>query len=155
MPFCSKCGAQSYAAFCSQCGAPIGVATAAAGGATAAPVVTAGLQTNVASMLCYVLGLVTGIVFLVLPPYNQNPTVRFHAFQSIFTHVAWIVLWIGYAMTTSFLPVVLRILVSLFGLVVGLGGFLLWLYLLWKAYQGQKVVLPIVGPMAEQAASKP
>lgn len=153
MAFCSRCGAASDSAFCSQCGAPIGVATAGGAAAAATPV-SAGLQTNVASMLCYVLGLVTGIVFLVIPPYNQNPVVRFHAFQSIFVHFAWIVLWIGYSMTASFLPLPLHVLLSLFSLVLGLGGFLLWLYLVWKAYQGQKVVLPVVGPMAEQAAAK-
>jgi uncharacterized membrane protein len=42
-----------------------------------------------------------------------------------------------------FLPAVLRVLVSLFGLVVGFGGIQLWLYLLWKAYKGEKLVLPI------------
>ena len=50
---------------------------------------------NVASTLCYVLGLITGILFLVLPPYNKNPVIRFHAFQSIFLHVACIVPMIG------------------------------------------------------------
>ena len=44
---------------------------------------------NVASALCYLLGLITGIIFLVLTPYNRNPVVRFHAFQSIFLNVAW------------------------------------------------------------------
>jgi uncharacterized membrane protein len=38
---------------------------------------------------------------------------------------------------------------------VRLVGFLAWLFLMWKAYQGQKVVLPVVGPMAEQQAGRP
>ena len=52
-------------------------------GAQAAP----GLEENLACALCYALGLLTGIVFLVLAPYNQNKLIRFHAFQSIFFHV--------------------------------------------------------------------
>jgi hypothetical protein len=47
------------------------------------PAAAGGMTDNVASALCYVLGLITGILFLVLSPYNQNKTVRFHAFQSI------------------------------------------------------------------------
>ena len=56
--------------------------------------VASGMTDNVAGALCYVLGLVTGIVFLVLAPYNQNKFVRFHAFQSIFFHVAFIGIWV-------------------------------------------------------------
>ena len=55
----------------------------------------AGLSENVASALCYVFGLVSGIIFLVLAPYNQNKTIRFHAFQSIFMHVGIIILFIA------------------------------------------------------------
>ena len=54
-----------------------------------------GLSQNVASALCYVFGLVTGIIFLVLAPYNQDKTIRFHAFQSIFMHVGIIILFIA------------------------------------------------------------
>src|SRR5581483_12059622 len=101
MAFCANCGTQASGAFCPNCGAAMGGAApnpnAGAGGyvppaATAAP--AQGLETNVASALCYLLGLVTGIIFLVIAPYNQNKTVRFHAFQSIFAHIAVIVLWI-------------------------------------------------------------
>ncbi len=50
---------------------------------------------NMAAALCYALGFITGILFLVLAPYNQNREIRFHAFQSIFLNIAWFVaLWI-------------------------------------------------------------
>src|ERR1700731_1582662 len=54
----------------------------------------AGMTDNMAGALCYLFGFITGILFLVLAPYNQNRNIRFHAFQSIFLNVAWVVLWI-------------------------------------------------------------
>ena len=104
---------------------------------------------NVASALCYVLGLITGIIFLVLAPYTQNRVIRFHAFQSIFLNVAWIVFW--FAMNIIFAALHMYALFFLTPL-VGLAFFVLWIYLLVSAYQGKKVVLPIIGPIAEQQA---
>jgi len=106
------------------------------------------LADNAACALCYALGLITGILFLVLAPYNQNRNIRFHAFQSIFFHVASIVVWIG-IMVLSAITHGLMIFVSP---LIWLGCFVLWLVLLIKAYQGQKLVLPIIGPLAEQQA---
>ena len=165
MPFCPNCGTSTDSRFCPKCGAAVGAAASSAGmgagatpnaGATYAPPAAAagGLTINVASALCYLLGLITGIVFLVIAPYNQDRTVRFHAFQSIFFHVGWIILWVGYGIITMVLPFGLRVISSLLGLVLGLGGFLLWLLLMWKAYQNDRIVLPIVGPLAEQQAGK-
>src|SRR5215471_8564697 len=84
MGFCATCGAPVEGRFCAKCGSPV----------TAAPP-AGGMADNVASTLCYGLGLITGIIFLVLAPYNRNPAIRFHAFQSIFLHVACIVFWIA------------------------------------------------------------
>jgi uncharacterized membrane protein len=104
---------------------------------------------NVASALCYVLGLLTGILFLVLAPYNQNKTIRFHAFQSIFLNVAWFVIWFGLGILLRG-PLVL--LWFVLGPVLGIGFFVLWLVLIIKTYQGAKMVLPVIGPIAEQQA---
>jgi uncharacterized membrane protein len=123
------------------------------GGTYAAPAAS-GISTNVAAALCYLLGLITGVLFLVLAPYNQDRTVRFHAFQAIFFHVGWIILWFGYIIISMFLPWGLHLLASLLGLLIGLGGFLLWLLLMWKAYNNDRLVLPIVGQMAEQQAGR-
>ncbi len=111
-----------------------------------------GLQPNIAGLLCYVLGLITGIVFLVLDPYNKDRFVRFHAFQAIFFHVAWIVLVIASSIISSVLPWGLGFLGSLIFLAVSLGGFLLWLYLMYKAYQNERFKLPVIGDLAEQQA---
>jgi uncharacterized membrane protein len=95
MAFCPNCGTQVSGAFCQNCGTQVG---AASGGG--AYISAGGLSDNVASALCYLFGLVTGIIFLVIAPYNQNKTVRFHAFQSIFAHIAIIILWIAIATLT-------------------------------------------------------
>jgi len=109
---------------------------------------------NVASTLCYVLGLVTGIIFLVLAPYNQNKNVRFHAFQSIFLHVAVIAGYIVFSIVLGIFFSVLHIWFFRFALLslYNLGCFVLWIYMLISTYQGKKVVLPVIGPIAQQQA---
>lgn len=101
---------------------------------------------NVASALCYVLGLITGIIFLVLTPYNRNPAIRFHAFQSIFLNVAVIV-------ASIVLNVVLGIL-HLWALdpLVSLAILALFIFMLIMTYQGKKIVVPVIGPIAQQQA---
>jgi uncharacterized membrane protein len=155
MAFCPKCGAPVEGSFCGQCGTALG-APAGPGGATPPPAATtAGMADNVAGTLCYVLGFITGILFLVLEPYNRNKKVRFHAFQSIFLSVAWFGFWIVLQIVFSILMAMswaMFSLVSGLSMLVGLAFFVLWLYLLWKTYQDQKVVLPVVGPLAEKQA---
>jgi len=168
MPFCANCGSPVEGRFCAKCGTPL-----EAGGAAPPPppppppqqqqyqqyqqppAASAGMGTNVASALCYLVGLITGIVFLVLAPYNQDKTVRFHAFQSIFFNVAAIAVGIGFMIFSVIVHTIsfwLGSLVSLVHLVVNLGFFVLWLYLMWKAYNNERVVLPIIGPLAEKQA---
>jgi uncharacterized membrane protein len=139
--------------FCPKCGAP-------APGATVthpAPIESTppGLSLNAASALCYLFGFVTGILFLVLAPYNQDRRVRFHAFQSIFLNVAVIVIHIGVTILTLMFHAVsfsLGLLMSSLHLLVSFGFFMVWLYMMWKSYQGETVVLPIIGPLAERQA---
>jgi uncharacterized membrane protein len=140
MAFCASCGAPVDGRFCSKCGA-------AAGGPAAA-----GLTDNVAGALCYLLGFITGIAFLLISPYNQNRLIRFHAFQSIFLNLAAILC----SFVLSIVFATLHIFGAFFGLLLGpliwLAFFGLWLYLMFQAYQGRTVVLPIVGPLAQKQA---
>ncbi|MGC8793244.1 MAG: hypothetical protein ACP5U2_07615 [Bryobacteraceae bacterium] len=157
MPFCTNCGAPVEGQFCPQCGTPVSYGSVPPGGThpPPAPVASSGLSDNAASALCYLLGFVTGIIFLVIAPYNQNRAVRFHAFQSIFFSVALFVIAVGLAILATIFFAMSFWLGTLFGLLqtlFGLGVFVLWLYLMWKAYQGQKVVLPVIGPLAEKQA---
>ncbi|PYT30824.1 MAG: hypothetical protein DMG57_07125 [Acidobacteria bacterium] len=103
------------------------------------------MSDNIASAMCYVLLLVTGILFLLLEPYKRNRRVRFHAFQSIFVNVAIIVLWVAISLFARSLALLLSplfLLVCLF----------LWVFLIWKALQNQTVILPLIGAMAEKRA---
>jgi uncharacterized membrane protein len=107
------------------------------------------MQDNVASALCYVLGFITGIVFLVMEPYSKNRAIRFHAFQSIFLSVALIALEIVLGFILTVLPWSLYFTVwRLFGL----AWFALWVFTIYSAYQGKTLLLPIVGPLAQKQA---
>jgi uncharacterized membrane protein len=168
MAFCANCGAEVQGKFCAKCGSPLASAPSAAAPPPppppqytappqnyAQPIQAPGLTDNVAAALCYVLGLVTGILFLVLAPYNQNRNIRFHAFQSIFLHVGSIALFIGLMVVTGILRMIpfLGVLISfvLYPL-VGLGVFILWLLLMYKAYNNERWVLPVIGDLAEKQA---
>jgi uncharacterized membrane protein len=102
-----------------------------------------GLEPNIAGMLCYVLGALTGIVFLVIE--KESRFVRFHAMQSTIFGVAWFVLNI----VLSFIPVIGWML----RMIIGLGGLILWILLMLKAYQGQMYKLPVIGDIAEKQAN--
>lgn len=119
------------------------------------PAQEGGLQSNVANALCYLLGIITGVLFLVLEPYNRNKQTRFHAFQAIFFSAGMIVLSIVLTIVGTIIamvPVVGWMISLLLSLVLWLGSIFLWLFLMWKAYNNEKFVLPIVGPLAEKQA---
>lgn len=161
MATCAKCGTAVAAdsAFCGACGQPVNTAPASAGGpaasAAAAPGTVssgAGLTMNLAAALSYALGLITGVLFLVLEPYKNNRLVRFHAMQSIIFSAACIVFAIVWS-------ILVGILVSIAGfwvltvdvplrLLVGLGIFVFWLYLMFQAYSNREYQIPFIGPIA-------
>jgi len=102
--------------------------------------IATGLDENVAGLLCYVLGWVSGIVFLILEP--KNKFVRYHAIQSIIvfgaiTIASFILSWI------PFIGVFLGWALSVLAII-------LWIVLMVKAYQGKKYKLPVSGNMAEK-----
>jgi uncharacterized membrane protein len=156
MAFCPNCGAAVDGRFCAKCGTAIPASTASTPGPTPPPYsaspAAAGMTDNVAGALCYSLGFITGILFLVLAPYNQNRLIRYHAFQSIFLNVAAIIL----SFALSILLGIFHFVGAIFGLVIApmiwLAFFILWLYLMFSTYQGKKVVLPVIGQLAEQQA---
>jgi len=111
MAFCAKCGAQLNAGsgFCPACGAAVsGQSVTTTTGAAVAPAsspagaASAGMTNNVAAALSYIW--IVGLVFLLIEPYNKIRFVRFHAFQSVFFGVAWMVLWFGMHIVFSIMP---------------------------------------------------
>lgn len=95
-----------------------------------------GLPPNTAAALSYVFWWLSGIIFLVVE--KNDKFVRFHAMQSVITF--------GGITIASFVPIIGWMLAPL----LWVGGFMLWLVLILKAYQGEKFKLPIVGDFAEK-----
>jgi len=167
MAFCSGCGAEVPAgsAFCKQCGRPV------AAGQSSSPTVpppaqhsnpgssapaAAGLADNVAGALCYSVGWLTGIIFLVI---DKRHTVRFHAAQSIVVFgglsvIYWIIasvfatsiMWgsLGAGWTFGFA------LLRIFQLVM----VVLWIFLMFKAYQGEQFRVPVAAEFADKLVGK-
>ena len=108
----------------------------------------AGLQENVAAALSYSLGFITGILFLVLEPYNKNRNIRFHAFQSIFLSLAfaivhYLVFFLGMASWGA---------LFLISPLISLAFFIVWLFMMWKAYNNERIMLPVIGDIALKQA---
>lgn len=154
MAHCTKCGAAvaDNAAFCAACGAP---QTAAPNAAPAGSPAQPQMAENVAGLLCYVLGWVTGLIFYFI---DKRPYVRFHAAQSIVVfgglHILLFVFgaFFGLSLLTggwagfSFGLALYRI--------IDLAGLVLWILLMIKAYQGQRFRVPVAADLAEKLFGK-
>lgn len=101
-----------------------------------------GLKKETSGALAYVLGPITGVIFLIL---DKDPFVRFHAMQSIVVFVGLFVLQWVLALTLILIPLVP---------LIGLLGFVLWLLLIYKAWQGQEWEVPFFGKFARKLAKK-
>ena len=149
MAFCGRCGSSvpDGAPFCPQCGALVG--SAAPPPVTMAPAGTSGLQENVAGLLCYLLGWLTGIIFLLI---DKRPFVRFHAAQSIVVFGALSIL--HFILSVAFLGSgfygfgVWLMVVRLIDLV----GLVAWIVLMIMAYQGRMFEVPVAAPIAKNIA---
>ena len=151
MPFCKACGQEiGTAAFCPKCGANQSAATAPASAPAAGPVAspTEGLAENVAGLLCYAVGFVTGIIFFLI---DKRPFVKFHSAQSIVVFGGLFVIHIALVFMGGIVG---------FGLfwtlhwVVRLVGFVLWILLMIKAYQHETFRVPIAADIADGFAKK-
>lgn len=167
MAFCANCGAALTQAsgFCGSCGQAIGgparVAVPATVPAQPAPVATSavgsasGLTSNIAGALSYLLGFITGILFLVIEPYKHDRFVRFHAMQSVMFSVSCIVFSIAWGILVGILSEIsawvalatlpIRILISL-------GFFVLWLFVMYQAYSQKEFRIPFIGNLAAKQA---
>jgi uncharacterized membrane protein len=145
MAFCKACGQDlGTAAFCPKCGANQGAAMTPAAAPASAPAAagTEGLAENVAGLLCYALGWVTGIIFLLI---DKRPWVKFHAAQSIAVFGGLTIIRIGIIFMSSFVGW------GVFAL-IGLIGFVLWIFLMVKAYQHETIRIPVAADIADNLA---
>ncbi|HII60037.1 TPA: DUF4870 domain-containing protein [Methanocaldococcus jannaschii] len=98
-----------------------------------------GLDENIEGALCYLFGVITGILFYILE--KESKFVKFHAVQSIILFGG---LWV-LSIILAFIPYGWM----LSGL-VNLAAFILWIVCMYKAYKGEKFKLPVIGDIAEQ-----
>lgn len=119
------------------------------------PTPPSGLSDNGAGALAYVT-FIPAIIFLVMPPYNKSPYVRFHAWQSILLTVAAIGLIIVLSIVGAVLSHILflGLLMLPVWAVVDLGLFILWIVVVMKAVNGQKFRIPLIAGIAESQAGK-
>ena len=114
------------------------------------------MQPNVAALLCYVLGWITGLIFFLIE--KENKFIRFHAAQSIVVFGALTILQIALGIFSGILVAIhLYVLLPIFTLLyplIGLVGLVLWILLMVKAFQGEMFKLPIAGDMAEKMSEK-
>ncbi|MNO24081.1 Chloroplast import component protein (Tic20) [compost metagenome] len=99
-----------------------------------------GLDPKIAGLLCYVLGFVTGIIFLVIE--KQSSYVKFHAMQSIIVFGSLTVL----NLILGYIPVIGWI----GSFIIAPLSFVLWIVLMLMALQGKAFKLPIAGDIAEK-----
>ncbi len=116
-----------------------------------------GLDENVAGALCYLLGVVTGVVFYLIE--RDSRFVRFHAVQSIVVFGGVLVIQMVLAAagvilgTIPVLGAVLSLIfVGLLSTLVSIAALALWVVLMYKAYRGERWRVPIAGGIAERYA---
>lgn len=144
MAFCAGCGTElGGAAFCPKCGKP--AAEGAAGNTSSAATGGTGLPENVAGLLSYLVGWVTGLVFFLI---DKRPFVRFHAMQSIILFGALFVIQIATSVVIG--GMISWTIATAINGIVGLATLACWVICMIKAYGGERFKLPVVGDLAEQ-----
>jgi uncharacterized membrane protein len=98
-----------------------------------------GLDENVAGFFCYLLGFITGIIFLMVE--KKSSFVKFHAMQSTITFLSLFVI----SFILGLIPIIGLLVYPIWIL-----SLILWLLLMIKALRGERYSLPIVGKMAEE-----
>jgi uncharacterized membrane protein len=148
MAYCQSCGSPVEARFCAKCGAPTGFDPSAPPlkGEFSLPGKAAGLSDNLAAALSYIP--IIGLIFLLLEPYSRNRMVRFHAIQSILLVVA---MWVTMLVITSVFEIMGGLLWTFYPL-IRLAFFAVFILAAIRAYKGVKMVLPVIGPLAEKWA---
>ena len=135
MPTCRSCGVEVTA------------------GATTCPVchtaVMAERPNYVVPALTYLIPAITGVIFLYLEPYDKDELVRFHARQSIAFGIAWLAFNIVCGVFVAVLP---RAIGGLFIFIEDVGNIglaILWVFLMYQAYIGERFRVPLVADWAE------
>jgi uncharacterized membrane protein len=159
MAYCPSCGSAVEGKFCPKCGTAVGgpAPNPPNPGYTPGPApvpASGGMADNVAAALAYIFPVC--IVFLLIEPFNRRSFVRFHSFQSLFFCIACFVIWFAMSIVVGIMVVGGGFgtwgLIAILFWVVRLGIFLLWILLVFKAYNNERFKLPVIGDLAEKQA---
>jgi uncharacterized membrane protein len=152
MAFCQNCGSPVEGRYCPKCGAATGVDPGPQTGPTTEPpplppFSAPGLSDNLVAALCYIP--IIGLVFLLLEPYSRNRLIRFHAIQSLLLVAA---MWLVSIVISSVFGIIGGGFYWAFYPIIRLAFFAVLVYAAIQAYKGRKIVLPVIGPLAENWA---
>ena len=112
-------------------------------------------QANVIAALTYLLGFVTGLIFLYLEPYNQDEFIRFHARQSIGFSVAWFAIEIVFGVFIAVMPHGLGALLNFILTLINIAMAVFWVVLMYKAYSGERYRIPELADVVDSIAGTP
>jgi uncharacterized membrane protein len=102
--------------------------------------------------LAYLGFFVTGVIFLFVEPYNQDEFVRFHARQSIAFTIAWFAAYIVFSVFIAVMPHPIAVLIGLVASLTYIGFAVLWVFLMYKAYNGERYRIPELADVVDQVA---
>jgi uncharacterized membrane protein len=122
-----------------------------------------GLDENVAALLSYVFGWISGLIFFLIE--KDSRLVRFHAMQSILLNalaivagiVIWIIAFVLFLISTQLPGIIgslLGLIITLIWILFTVGLLIAWIMCLIKAFQGQYFKLPVIGAFAEKFSTK-
>jgi uncharacterized membrane protein len=122
-----------------------------------------GLDENIAALLSYVFGWISGLIFFLME--KDSRLVRFHAMQSILLNAAAIVVgvaiwilsvfnWLIIGNISGILSFLISLVVGLVAFVLGIGILIAVIMCLIKAFQSQYFKLPVIGNFAEKFSAK-
>jgi uncharacterized membrane protein len=113
--------------------------------------VQAGAAPNyrVVAALSYLLGVITGVIFLYIEPYNRDEFVRFHARQSIIFSIAWFAVQVIAGVFIAVMPHPISALLVLLLRIFNIGTAIFWVILMYKAYSGERYRIPELADWAD------
>jgi len=103
-------------------------------------------DSNITAALSYLVSPFTGILFFLIE--KEDKFVRFHAFQSILFGIS--IIGLNIISSIIYIPFITQVLSGL----ISLGAFVLWILLMWKAYNNEKYELPYLGKIAQEQIFK-
>jgi uncharacterized membrane protein len=112
-------------------------------------------RANIIAALTYLLGFITGLIFLYLEPYNQDEFIRFHARQSIGFSVAWFAIGVVFGVFIAVLPHGLGALLNFILTLIDIALAVFWVVLMYKAYNGERYRIPELADIVDSIAGTP